>query len=214
MSATSLRVEPSGVDDIRLLGRVLGEVIADQSGPEMLDIVESIRRAAAGERRAGSDGGAGRLEALLAAASEDQELQIIRAFSTFVLLANLAEDVADNRRARAERRAGRDRSPGTLAWAFDQIGRAALSREDLVRLAGDVVVSPVFTAHPTEVRRRTALTRAHDITRLLTNRDRTELAAGELDEWREALRVEVLTLWQTAILRPTRLRVRDEINAA
>jgi phosphoenolpyruvate carboxylase len=214
-------VEPSGVDDIRLLGRILGEVIARQSGQVMLDVVESIRRAAAGERRAGAAAvvgeeaaGTGRLEALLEATSEDQELQVIRAFSTFVLLANLAEDVADNRRARADRLAGRSGAAGTLAGAYDRVGAAALSREALVRLAGDVVVSPVFTAHPTEVRRRTALTRAHDITTLLTDRDRIDLAADELDAWREALRVEVLTLWQTAILRPTRLRVRDEINAA
>ena len=206
-------MERSAADDIRLLGRILGEVIADQNGQAMFETVESIRRAAVGERRAGPDRQGG-LEAALGAMAEEQELQIIRAFSTFVLLANLAEDVGDNRRERADRRTGQGGGPGTLGGAFDQLGRTALDRTDLVRLAGDVVVSPVFTAHPTEVRRRTALTRAHDINRLLTNRDRTDLAPSELDEWREALRVEVLTLWQTAILRPTRLRVRDEINAA
>jgi phosphoenolpyruvate carboxylase len=206
----------SGTDDIRLLGRLLGQVIAEQSGPEMLEVIEAVRRTATEERRATGTSGTtgGKLAVLLDAAGPEETQQIIRAFSSFVLLANLAEDVADNRRARARRAAGEGGGPGTLAHAFEQISSRGLDPGAVAERAGDVVVSPVFTAHPTEVRRRTALTRAREVTRLLTERDRTDLDAEELAAWDAALYVEVLALWQTAILRPQRLRVRDEINAA
>jgi phosphoenolpyruvate carboxylase len=229
-----LPTAPTASDDIRLLGRLLGEVIAEQSGPAMLDIVEAVRLAATEERRLtaehrlteerGATGGdeagsaqveqPGRLATLLDAASPTEVQHIIRAFSAFVLLANLAEDAADNRRARAAQAAGQEGGPGTLVKAFERIRFAAADPEAVVARAASVTVSPVFTAHPTEVRRRTALTRSRQITGLLTERDRTHLDPAELAEWDTALRVEVLSLWQTAILRPTRLRVRDEINAA
>jgi phosphoenolpyruvate carboxylase len=208
--------EVSAAADIRLLGRLLGQVISDQSGPAMLELIEAVRRTATGERRAAeiADQGEGKLAALLDAVTDEEALQVIRAFSSFVLLANLAEDVADNRRWRAERAAGGGNGPGTLRHAFDRVRRASLDADAAARRATDIVVSPVFTAHPTEVRRRTALTRAREVTRLLTERDRADLDAEERAEWDAALGVEVLALWQTAILRPSRLRVRDEIDAA
>jgi phosphoenolpyruvate carboxylase len=212
MSDLTSRVLPevSASDDIRLLGRLLGEVIAEQAGPDMLETVEAVRLAATEGRR---DGGSGRLAQLLDALDDDRALQIIRAFSYFALLANLAEDVADNRRARFLRSSGAEPGPGTLARAWARIAAAGLSPGEILA-RGSVVVSPVLTAHPTEVRRRTALDRCQEITRLLTARDRTPLDEEEQAEWDASLRVEVLALWQTAILRPSRLRVRDEINAA
>ena len=81
-----------------------------------------------------------------------------------------------------------------------------------MRCSRRLVVSPVLTAHPTEVGRRTVLDTKREIVSLLAQRDRTALSDDELDEWYEQLRVHVLTLWQTAILRMSRLRVRDEIN--
>ncbi len=203
--------EISASDDIRLLGRLLGEVIADQAGPEMLETVEAVRRAATDERR---DGRTGRLASLLDSVDDERALQIIRAFSYFSLLANLAEDVADNRRARAVRGTDLGRGPGTLRWAFDRLRHADLPADVVEARASGIVVVPVLTAHPTEVRRRTALDRCREIVRLLATRDQTVLDDDEWAEWDVALRVEVLALWQTAILRPSRLRVRDEINAA
>jgi phosphoenolpyruvate carboxylase len=213
MTDLSIRSLPevSASEDIRLLGRLLGEVIAEQAGPDMLETVEAVRLAATEGRR---DGGSGRLAQLLDALDDDRALQIIRAFSYFALLANLAEDVADNRRARLLRSSGAEPAPGTLARAWARIAAAGLDPEEIVGRGSSVVVSPVLTAHPTEVRRRTALDRCREITRLLTRRDRTPLDDEEQAEWDGALRVEVLALWQTAILRPSRLRVRDEINAA
>jgi phosphoenolpyruvate carboxylase len=197
----------SASDDIRLLGRLLGEVIAEQSGPETLAIVEEIRVAATGERR--GTGAPGRLVPLLEARSDAEVLHVVRAFSYFSFLANLAEDVADNRQARAARARGDGGGPGTLDHAVTELSALA---PDLVARAEDLWVAPVLTAHPTQVRRRTSLDRGREIARLLAERDRGGFDEEERRQWEAALRVQILALWQTAILRGSRLRVRDEIN--
>jgi phosphoenolpyruvate carboxylase len=197
----------SASDDIRLLGRLLGEVIAEQAGPATLALVEEVRVAATGERR--GTAAPGRLVPLLESCDDDAVLHVVRAFSYFSFLANLAEDVADNRAARAARRHGDGGGPGTLGHAVEHL--RALPPEIAARAAG-AWVAPVLTAHPTQVRRRTSLDRGREITRLLTARDRTAFDPEERAAWESDLRVEILALWQTAILRGSRLRVRDEIN--
>jgi phosphoenolpyruvate carboxylase len=196
----------SASDDIRLLGRLLGEAIAGHSGPATLERVEEIRLAATGERRATV--AQGRLLSLLEAGGESETLAVARAFSWFSFLANLAEDVADNRRARSAVASGSEPGPGTLDHAVSELRRAG---PDAVAAAAEVWVSPVLTAHPTQVRRRTALDRGRRIAGLLAERERGGFAGGTggVDD---ELRVEILALWQTAILRGSRLRVRDEIN--
>jgi phosphoenolpyruvate carboxylase len=197
----------SASDDIRLLGRLLGEVIAEQSGPETLALVEEIRLAATGERR--GTGAPGQLVPLLEACDDTEVLHVVRAFSYFSFLANLAEDVADNRRARVAAPTDAGRGPGTLDHAVAQL--AALDPAVAAR-AAELWVAPVLTAHPTQVRRRTSLDRGREITRLLVERDRGGFGPEEWREWEADLRVQILALWQTAILRGSRLRVRDEIN--
>jgi phosphoenolpyruvate carboxylase len=197
----------SASDDIRLLGRLLGEVIAEQAGPATLARVEEVGVAATGERR--GTAAPGRLVPLLESCDDDAVLHVVRAFSYFSFLANLAEDVADNRAARAARRHGDGGGPGTLGHAVEHL--RALPPEIAARAAG-AWVAPVLTAHPTQVRRRTSLDRGREITRLLTARDRTAFDPEERAAWESDLRVEILALWQTAILRGSRLRVRDEIN--
>ncbi len=205
--------DPSASADIRLLGRLLGEVIQDQAGLEVFELVEAVRRAATGERRGTAD--AGQLVALLGGVADEWILPLVRAFSYFSLLANVAEDVAANRATRLERRtAGSGGAPGTLAHAFQRLGAGTRSRHDVAVLGASVAVTPVLTAHPTEVRRRTALNRTREIGRLLGERDRGGMDEADASEWEGALRVEILALWQTAILRPSRPRVRDEINQA
>jgi phosphoenolpyruvate carboxylase len=197
----------SASDDIRLLGRLLGEVIAEQSGPATLALVEEIRVAATGARR--GTGAPGRLVPLLEGCSDDEVLHVVRAFSYFSFLANLAEDVADNRRARAARATGGGDGPGTLRHTVAMLAAAG---PDVAARAADLWVAPVLTAHPTQVRRRTSLDRGREISRLLAERDRSVLDDDERRRWEADLRVQILALWQTAILRGSRLRVRDEIN--
>ncbi len=202
----------SASDDIRLLGRLLGEVIADQAGAPALQFVETVRRAATSDRRSAAD--SSQLVDALEQADDERMTVLIRAFSYFSLLANLAEDVAENRLFRAARSAGRGAGPGTFGYAVRRLAGAGRDADDLRRMVADLRVTPVLTAHPTEVRRRTVLDRSRQITQLLNERDRTTMDAEEHRAWEEALRVEILALWQTAILRGNKLRVRDEINEA
>jgi phosphoenolpyruvate carboxylase len=195
-------------DDIRLLGRLLGEVISEQAGPQALALVEEVRLAATGERR--GTGEPGRLVPLLEGRRDAEVLDVVRAFSYFSFLANIAEDVADNRQSRTARRAGTGHGPGTIQHAVDVLRGA--DQATVERAAADLWVSPVLTAHPTQVRRRTSLDRGREITRRLTARDLGAYDEEDLRALEEDLRVEILALWQTAILRGSRLRVRDEIN--
>jgi phosphoenolpyruvate carboxylase len=198
----------SASDDIRLLGRLLGEVIAEQAGPDTLALVEEVRVAATAARR--GTGLPVRLVELLESRADDEVLHVVRAFSYFSFLANLAEDVADNRAGRAARASGAGAGPGTLEYAIANL--ADKDAEALRSAAGDLWVAPVLTAHPTQVRRRTSLDRGRRISHLLAERDRSEMDERERYEWEAELRVEILALWQTSILRGSRLRVRDEIN--
>ncbi|MDA8062812.1 MAG: phosphoenolpyruvate carboxylase, partial [Actinomycetota bacterium] len=158
----------SASEDIRLLGRILGEVIAEQSGRSTLDLVEEARRAATGARRGEVLGE--RLGDLLDSRRDSEILDVARAFSHFSFLANIAEDVADNRRARAALAEGRGTGPGTLAHAVATLGSGP-GAAGAQAAVGDLWVSPVLTAHPTEVRRRTVLDRGRRIAALLSGRD-------------------------------------------
>ncbi|MGY1733034.1 phosphoenolpyruvate carboxylase [Geodermatophilus sp. SYSU D01045] len=199
-------------EDIRLLGRVLGEVIREQSGDDVLDLVESTRVQAFAVRRSETD------RAEVAARMGDLDVRaanhVIRAFSHFSLLANLAEDLHHERRRRHHRRAGSPPQPGSLAATFALLDRADLDPDVVARELTGALVVPVVTAHPTEVRRKTVSQVQQQVTELIRERDR--MAPGEVDEaaWSAQLERAVLTLWQTALLRLSRLRLADEIDEA
>ncbi|MFP5371532.1 MAG: phosphoenolpyruvate carboxylase, partial [Actinomycetes bacterium] len=199
-------------DDIRLLGRVLGEVIKEQAGPDVLELVESTRVEAFKVRRSEVDRAelAGRLDRLDARSAN----HVIRAFSHFSLLANLAEDIHHERRRRFHRRQGSPPQLGSLAATFALLDAADLPADHVARELAGALVCPVVTAHPTEVRRRTISAVQRQVTELIRERDRT--APGENDdaEWSARLWRSVLTLWQTALLRLSRLRLSDEIDEA
>jgi phosphoenolpyruvate carboxylase len=198
--------------DIRLLGRVLGEVVAEQAGAEVFELVERVRRLAVGVYRDGDDDT--ELAALLDGLDVEQALHVIRAFSYFSLLANVAEDVQSERRWRAHRLAGSGPQPGSLAAGLDRLAAAGVAAPAVDGMLRRLEVSPVLTAHPTEVGRKTVLDTRREIAALLVQRDRTQLSDDEMAQWYDNVHVQVLTLWQTAILRLSRLRVRDEINEA
>jgi len=199
-------------DDIRLLGRVLGEVIGSQAGKDVLDLVESTRVEAFKIRRSEVD--RAELAERLYGLDIRSANHVIRAFSHFSVLANLAEDLHHERRRRFHRREGSPPQIGSLAATMALLDEADLDPEDVARGLTGALVCPVVTAHPTEVRRRTVSQVQRHITDLVRQRDRA--AAGEIDEaeWSAELWRSVLTLWQTALLRLSRLRLQDEIDEA
>jgi phosphoenolpyruvate carboxylase len=199
-------------DDIRLLGRVLGEVIGEQAGPDVLELVESTRVEAFKIRRSEVDRAelAERLDGLDVRSAN----HVIRAFSHFSLLANLAEDIHHERRRRFHRREGSPPQKGSLAATLELLDRAELPADDVARELTGALVCPVVTAHPTEVRRKTISDVQRQITELIRQRDRTATGEGDDEQWSAKLWRSVLTLWQTALLRLSKLRLSDEIDEA
>ncbi|MFD2091789.1 phosphoenolpyruvate carboxylase [Blastococcus deserti] len=199
-------------DDIRLLGRVLGEVIGSQAGQDVLDLVERTRVEAFKIRRSEVD--RAELAERLSGLDIRSANHVIRAFSHFSVLANLAEDLHHERRRRYHRREGSPPQAGSLAATMALLDEAGLEAGTVARELAGALVCPVVTAHPTEVRRRTISQVQRHITDLIRERDRA--AGGELDEaqWSAQLWRSVLTLWQTALLRLSRLRLQDEIDEA
>ncbi|MGK5170877.1 phosphoenolpyruvate carboxylase [Geodermatophilus sp. CPCC 205761] len=199
-------------EDIRLLGRVLGEVIGEQSGEDVLALVESTRVEAFRVRRSEVD------RAELAARLGDLDVRstnhVIRAFSHFSLLANLAEDIHHQRRRRIHRREGSPPQKGSLAATLGLLDAARLDPDVVARELAGALVCPVVTAHPTEVRRRTVFRVQRQVTELIRRRDRSAPGEVEEAEWSAELHRAVLTLWQTALLRLSRLRLADEIDEA
>ncbi len=198
-------------DDIRLLGRILGDTVRAQEGETAFAIVERIRQTSIRFRRDEDEVARRELEATLNGLSRDQTIQIIRAFSYFSHLANIAEDQHHIRRTRAHALAASAPREGTMAHALVRAREAGISGLQLQRFFADALVSPVLTAHPTEVRRKSTLDREMEVAQLLAERDRIQLTPDESAATNEALRRTVLTLWQTSILRQTKLAVSDEV---
>src|SRR6185295_9585450 len=190
-------------EDRRLLGRLLGEVIGAQVGEEARNRVETVRQSAVRFRR--GESGQSELEAQLDALPIDDTLHVVRAFSYFSHLLNIAEDVQQNRRRHAYAEAGSPRRPGSIGHALEATP-SIFSAEQLTAWLARARVSPVLTAHPTEVQRQSILECEREIARLL--------AAPQTEARDRALYAEVLRLWLTAMLRLTRLAVADEIANA
>jgi phosphoenolpyruvate carboxylase len=198
-------------NDIRLLGRILGDTVRDQEGADVFDLVERIRQTSIRFHRDDDKPARHELELILDSMSTSQTVRIVRAFSYFSHLANIAEDQNNIRQMRARSAAGGTPRPGTLALTLSHARAAGISAADLRKFFATALVSPVLTAHPTEVRRKSTIDREMEIAALLDRRERLQLTPEELAADDEELRREVLTLWQTNLLRRTKLTVLDEV---
>ncbi|MEO8136208.1 MAG: phosphoenolpyruvate carboxylase, partial [Betaproteobacteria bacterium] len=201
-------------EDTRLLGRLLGEVIAATRGAEGYDVVEATRQAAVAYRRADATGRAAHALALdqrLHALPIERVLDVVRAFSYFSHLANIAEDIHQNRRRRAHRAAGSQPQQGSLESTVLALRAAAVPETTVLALLARTQIGAVLTAHPTEVQRQSVLDCERKIARTLALRERC-VDDDERTECEQTLRRLVLSLWQTAMLRLSRLRVIDEIE--
>ncbi len=199
-------------DDIRLLGRLLGDTVRAQEGEAVFELVERIRQTAIRFHRDEDEDARAELDVILTSLSRLPAIQIIRAFSYFSHLANIAEDQHHIRRTRAHEIAGSAPREGTIVSALEKSRAAGLTRADLQGFFAQAFICPVLTAHPTEVRRKSTLDREREIAALLAYCDRTVLTPEEQLECEEKLRRAILTLWQTRIVRDTRLKVMDEVT--
>ena len=199
-------------EDIRLLGRILGDTLREQEGEAVFDLIERTRQNAIRFRRDRDPDARRELETTLNKLDPVRTIAVVRAFSFFSQLANIAEDQHHNRRRRAHLIAGSPPQEGSVALALARGRAAGLPAGNVTAFFRDALISPVLTAHPTEVQRKSILDCQLEIARLLTERDRLQLTPDELEQNEEALRRVVLTLWQTRVLRELRLTVNDEIE--
>jgi phosphoenolpyruvate carboxylase len=209
--ASALEEDTRLRNDIRLLGRILGDTVRDQEGADVFDLVERIRQTSIRFHRDDDKPARRELELILDSMSTSQTVRIVRAFSYFSHLANIAEDQNNIRQMRARSKAGGAPPPGTLALTLSHAREAGFSSADLREFFASALVSPVLTAHPTEVRRKSTIDREMEVAGLLNRRERVQLTPEELEASDEQLRRAVLTLWKTNLLRRTKLTVLDEV---
>jgi len=201
-------------DEVRLLGGLLGEVIRDEGGQALYDRVEAVRQASVAYHRDPASKDASRLEALLGDLSLDEAVGLAHGFAVFSLLANVAEDRAGKRRAQTQTRSAQtgetaraDTPEGALA-RLTEAGRTALDARALLEQA---LISPVLTAHPSEVRRKSVLDRIAAVSALLDACDRDTLSCAP-EVLTNGLRRQTVILWATRLVRMTGLVVQDEID--
>ena len=213
------------VEDIRLLGRILGDVIREQEGVPAYELIEQVRKLSVSFRRDADAEADKALKKLLKGLSGEQTVSVIRAFTYFSHLANLAEDRHHIRRRAIHERAG-DTQEGSIDVALARLRWAGISPKTISQTLAKSFVSPVLTAHPTEVQRKSILDAERGIALLLTGRDEVKARAAAVNAAKDLLsprelaaneaqlRARVMQLWQTRLLRFSKLTVADEIDNA
>src|SRR3954467_9495487 len=197
-------------EDIRLLGTILGDTVREQNGEEVFDLVERARVESFRVRRSEID------RAQLAGMFDDidirQAIPVIRAFTHFALLANVAEDIHRERRRALHVAEGKPPQDSSLAATYLKLDAADLDSATVADALTGALVSPVITAHPTETRRRTVFDTQHRITELMRLRSAAHTHTADGLDIETELRRNILTLWQTALIRLSRLKIQDEIE--
>ncbi|MBA4113607.1 MAG: phosphoenolpyruvate carboxylase, partial [Verminephrobacter sp.] len=216
MTAKKIDKDLPLIQDIRLLGRILGDVIREQEGVAAFDLIEQVRKLSVAFRRDADHEADKALKKLLKGLSADQTVSVIRAFTYFSHLANLAEDRHHIRRRTIRERAG-DTQEGSIEVALSRLRWAGIAPRTVAQTLAGSYVAPVLTAHPTEVQRKSILDAERDIAQLLTTRDdiaeraqlynaaRDALTPRELAANEAQLRARVAQLWQTRLLRYSKL---------
>jgi phosphoenolpyruvate carboxylase len=207
--------------DVRSLGALLGRVLVEQVGPELLNTVEELRRLMIRHReRVAHSAAAGAHGELMASAQAmisqmdvDRAYQVTRAFAIYFELTNLAETNHRKRRRRA-RQLDRQSAPlpGSFHGTLLRMKQAGISAEAALAALRQVTVTPVFTAHPTEVARQTVLLKRRRIAEQLERLDRLPLTLGEALRCEQIIHAEIAALWQTDEVRQTKPTVDDEIR--
>ncbi|NKS38623.1 phosphoenolpyruvate carboxylase [Rhodococcus hoagii] len=197
-------------DDIRRLGGILGDIVREQAGEDVFDLVERARVESFRVRRSEID--RAELAELFSTVDTADAIPVIRAFSHFALLANVAEDIHRERRRAIHVRAGEPPQDSTLAATYAKLDAAPVDPEIAAGALAGALVAPVITAHPTETRRRTVFETQNRIMELMRRREWVSVDPAEADAVDRQLRRQILTLWQTALIRLSRLRIQDEIE--
>ena len=199
-------------EDIRFLGRLLGDVVREQEGDAVFNLVETIRQKSVAYVRGEDENAKQELEDILNALTPAQAVEVVRAYSYFSHLANMAEDQHHIRRTRAHELAGSPPRNGSMAKAFERAVAEGATADSLTRFFDEANIGAVLTAHPTEVRRQSTMKREIAMADLLSRRDQGGHTKQEQADINDKLKRAVIILWQTNMLRQTKLTVLDEVS--
>lgn len=203
-------------DDIRFLGRILGEVIAEQEGQDVYELVERARLTSFDIAKGNAEMDS--LVQVFDGITPAKATPIARAFSHFALLANLAEDLHDEELREQALDAGDTPPDSTLDATWLKLNEGNVGAEAVADVLRNAEVAPVLTAHPTETRRRTVFDAQKWITthmrerHVLQSAEPTARTQSKLDELEKNIRRRITILWQTALIRVARPRIEDEIE--
>jgi len=206
--------------DVRSLGTLLGEVLREQAGEDLFAHVEALRQGTIRRRDAEARGneeeaerhGAKALE-LVHSLPAERALLLTRAFAFYFELINLAETNHRKRRRIALQLSGEaERQRGSLAGTLCEMRRVGITADEAMGWLRRILIVPVFTAHPTEVARRTVMTKRRRIGEFLARLDQIPVPELELARLENAIRAEITSLWQTDEVRSRRPTVYDEVK--
>ena len=198
------------LDDIRLLGQLLGDTVREQEGEDAFEIVEAVRRHSVAFQRKADETAGQNMDLLLNRLSPRETLTVVRAFSYFSHLANIAEDRHHVRRRQFHELTDEPQD-GSLAQCFLRLRKAGIDAEVIERTLKRSFVSAVLTAHPSEVQRKSTQDAERALADLLAARDNLR-SPRERAENEARLRARIAQLWQTRMLRTEKLTVPDEIE--
>src|SRR3954449_961102 len=205
--------------EVRLLGSLLGQVIAEQGGPDLFALVERIRRRTIALRHADTeldlepDAERAKLAAEIEALDLDRAAAVARAFTLYFQLVNLAEERQRIRVLRTRARRARGRAiDDSVGEAVERLARSR-GRAGVGELLARIEVHPVLTAHPTEARRRTLLVAQRRVRRLLDALDDPNTTPDEDADTRRRLREEISLLWHTGEVRSVAPAPLDEVRS-
>ena len=197
-------------ENIHYLGRILGEVIKDNEGEKTFEAIEAIRQSAVKFHREGDNDFTQKLDGLLKNLTNSQTIAVARAFSYFKHLVNIAEDLYSNYQYRIDENL---EAPGSVANSIRSFKDGKLDLKQINDFFNTALISPVLTAHPTEVQRKSLLDTEQVISSLLANKAQL-MSRQETEKNSRMLYAAVTALWQTRILRFDKLTVNNEIDNA
>jgi phosphoenolpyruvate carboxylase len=196
-------------EDVHRLGEFVGELVREQGGEALFDLVEAARRASIAHRE-GDVGAYAELKSLLAALAPSTAREFIRAFSTYFQMVNMAEKVHRIRRRRAYLRDTSTPQPFGFLDIVQRLKSEGMDADAIEHVLAGICIEPVFAAHPTEVTRRTLLRKQQSIARHLIEMMDPYMTPQELDATLGQIRMEMTTGWQTAEYPEEGIRLRDE----
>ncbi|HVC02789.1 MAG TPA: phosphoenolpyruvate carboxylase [Steroidobacteraceae bacterium] len=196
-------------EDVHALGATIGEMLREQGGEDLFDLVEGDRLAAIG-LRAGDAAGAEQLQRRVAGRSPQAAADLTRAFSLWFHAVNTAEKVHRVRRRRDYLTDNRLAQPGGIADCIARLRADGMTLDAVLALIATMSIEPVFTAHPTESTRRTILRKQQRIAHDLLDRKNPALTARDLTRLRARVRMQITMIWQTEDHSRDTLTVADE----